>query len=487
MKILFVAPEVSPFAKTGGLADVAGSLPRALRQLGHDVRIIMPYYKCVEESRNPLRKGRKSVETIIDGEVRKGLLRQSSLDAVPVYMIENREFFGRDGLYGTADGDFPDNAQRFGFFCRATLEFLRRLDFRPDVLHLNDWQCGLIPVLLRSQYKNDPFFNSIATLITVHNLGYQGLFPPEVLPSLQLDPELFSVKGMEFFGKISYLKGGLLFADMINTVSPTYCREIQTPELGFGFDGILHSRQSHLHGILNGIDPKQWDPAMSRALPASYDASDIKGKATDKRALQKELGLKIAAETPIACMVTRLDTQKGLDLVEDAWEALMQRDLQFVLLGTGEPKHMEFFTRLQERYPERVAIRLTFDDPLAHRIYAGSDIFLMPSHYEPCGLGQLIALRFGTIPVVRRTGGLADTVVDPQDDVQNANGFLFDEASGAALVAALDRALALYPDTRAWRKLMRRGMTQDFSWTASAQKYLELYQKALEVRNVGRT
>ncbi|MFA5516671.1 MAG: glycogen synthase GlgA [Desulfuromonadales bacterium] len=487
MKILFIAPEVSPFAKTGGLADVAGSLPRALRQLGHDVRIIMPYYKAVEESRNPLRKGRKSVEVVIDGEPRKGLLRQSSVDLVTVYLIENREYFDRDGLYGTAAGDYPDNAQRFGFFCRAALEFLRRLDFRPDVLHLNDWQTGLVPVLLRSELKNDPFYNGIATLLTVHNLGYQGIFPPEVLSSLHLDPGLFSVKGMEYFGNVSFLKGGLLFADMINTVSPSYCREIQTPELGFGFDGILRQRQGHVHGILNGIDPKQWDPALSSALPASYDAADLKGKSADKRALQKELALEIAAETPIVSMVTRLDTQKGLDLVEEAFEELLKRDLQFILLGTGEQKHMEFFEQIKDRYPGRVAVRLTFDDALAQRIYAGSDIFLMPSHYEPCGLGQLIALRFGALPVVRRTGGLADTVVDPEEDAQNANGFLFAEASAAALLAALDRALALYPDTRAWRKMVRRGMTEDFSWNRSAQSYLDLYQKALEVRHAGRS
>ncbi len=483
MKILFVAPEVAPFAKTGGLADVAGSLPRALRQLGHDVRLILPLYQSVEESHYPLRKGRKSVEVVIDGELRKGLLRQSALDSVPVYFIDNRDYFHRPGLYGTAAGDYPDNAQRFGFFCRAVLEFLRRLDFRPDVLHLNDWQTGLIPVLLRHELKNDPFFNAIGTVLTIHNLGYQGLFPPEILLSLRLDPSLFAIDGLEYYGKVSFLKGGLLFADALTTVSPTYCREIQTPELGLGFDGILRQRRDALHGILNGLDTKQWDPALSSALPANYDASDLKGKAADKKALQKELGLTVSPATPIVCMITRLDTQKGLDLVEEAWPGLLQRDLQFVLLGTGEQQHTAFFEQVKGRFPGRVSINLAFDDALAHRIYAGSDLFLMPSRYEPCGLGQLIALRFGTIPVARRTGGLADTVVDPADSPREANGFLFREATGADLLAALDRALALFPDKRAWRKLVRRGMTQDFSWGRSAQQYLEIYQQALEVRH----
>lgn len=481
MKILFVASEVAPFAKTGGLADVTGSLPRALRQLGHDVRIVLPLYREVEARGFAPRKGRRSVEVSIDGTPCKGLLRQTETDSVPVYFIDNRFFFGREGLYGTAAGDYPDNAQRFGFFCRAVLEFLRRLDFRPEVLHLHDWQTGLIPVLLGTEFKADPFFGAMASLFTIHNLGYQGIFPPAVLPSLGLDPALLSVEQMEYYGQVSFLKGGIQFADLITTVSETYCREIQTPPFGFGFDGILRNRGERLHGILNGLDPKQWDPALDSALPVSYTAEDLKGKAACKRNLQKGLGLTVTADRPLVAMVTRLDTQKGLDLVQEAWDELLRRDLQFVLLGSGEQKLTEFFAAIHDRYPGQVAIRLAFDDPLARRIYAGSDLFLMPSHYEPCGLGQMIALRYGSVPVVRRTGGLADTVVDPQDDPQGANGFTFADASAADLLAALDRAFALFPDKRSWRKIMRRGMTQDLSWTRSAQQYLELYQRAMEL------
>jgi starch synthase len=482
MKILLVASEVTPFAKTGGLADVAGSLPRALRQLGHDVRIMMPCYKTVEERGFSLRKGRKSVEIPIGGTFHKGLLRQSSLDSVPVYFIENRDYFHREGLYGTAAGDYPDNAQRFGFFCRATLEMLRRLDFRPDVLHLNDWQTGLLPVLLRTELKNDPFFATIGTLLTIHNLGYQGLFPPGILTALGLEPGLFKVSGLEYYGQVSLLKGGVLYADILNTVSPTYCREIQTPEMGLGFDGILADRKNDLYGVLNGLDQKLWDPALDASLPLPYSAADLRGKPANKKALQKELGLDPAPGVPLVSMVTRLDSQKGLDLVEEAWEGLIRQELQFVLLGIGDQKHMDRFARLQHLYPGRVSIQLRFDDGLARRIYAGSDIFLMPSRYEPCGLGQLIALRYGTVPLVRKTGGLADTVTDPAADPQAANGFTFDEPTAAALLSALERGLALYAERRAWLKLVKRGMGQDISWKASAHRYLELYQKAVEVR-----
>lgn len=482
MKILFVASEVAPFAKTGGLADVAGSLPRALRQLGHDVRIVLPCYQVIQEQGYVFRKGRRSVEVSAGGRSDKGLLRQTAIDDVPVYCLHHQGYFQRPGLYGTAAGDYPDNALRFGFFCRAVLQLLRRLDFRPDVVHLNDWQTGLIPVLLRAELAGDPFFSGVATILTIHNLGYQGIFPADTLAALGLPPALFSLDGLEYYGKISFLKGGLLFSDLITTVSETYCREIQTPGMGFGFDGILRHRREVLFGILNGIDTRQWDPAGDSRIPHRYDAADLKGKGGCKRALQKEMGLAVAPATPIVCMVTRLDMQKGLDLLEDAWEGIVRRDLQFVLLGSGERKHTAFFEALRDRHPGKVAIRLSFDDSLARRIYAGSDIFLMPSRYEPCGLGQMIALRYGTVPVVRQTGGLADTVIDPAHDAGNANGFTFQGLSGAALLGALDRALARFADRRSWRKLMRQGMTSDFSWTRSAERYVELYRKAMEVR-----
>lgn len=482
MRILFISSEVAPFAKTGGLADVAGSLPRALHQMGHDVRILLPYYQSVEAQGFAPRKGRRNVEVTIAGEERKGVLRQMSLDGVPVYFIDYRPYFFREGLYGTPAGDYPDNAHRFGFFCRAALGLLPRLDWKPDVLHLHDWQTGLIPILLRTELRDDPFFARMPTLLTIHNLGYQGLFPPEVIPALGLDWSLFSMAGMEFWGRASFLKGGLVFADLLSTVSPTYCREIQTPEFGFGLDGVLRSRNADLYGILNGIDPKQWDPLLDAAIPSHFTAEDLKGKVRDKRALQKELGLDPSSEAPLVAMISRLDTQKGIDLVESAWEGMMARDLQFVLLGSGDEKHSRFFAGVRDRHPGKISINLTFNDALARRIYAGSDLFLMPSHYEPCGLGQLIALRYGALPLARRTGGLADTVIDPHDDPKRANGFLFDAPSADALLATLDRALEAYRKRRAWLPMVRHGMTGDFSWNTSAQKYVELYEKAREKR-----
>jgi starch synthase len=479
MKILVVASEITPFAKTGGLADVIGSLPRALRQMGHDVRVILPCYQAIEEQGFSLRKGRKSVEVTIDGVVRKGLLRQTTIDGVTVYFIENREYFQRSGLYGDATGDYPDNALRFGFFCRAALEFLRRLDFRPDVLHLNDWQCSLIPVLLRTELKDAPFYAGMGTVLTIHNIGYQGLFPPQTLKSLHLDPTLYHMERMEYFEQISFLKGGIVFADRLNTVSESHCREIQTPELGFGLDGLLRKRSAHLSGILNGIDHKAWDPELDSALAVNYSVNDLRGKASNKRALQKELGLE-ASNKPMVAMVTRLDNQKGLDLVQEAWQELLRRDLQFVLLGTGDPKLSAFFAAQKDLHPGQVAIALKFSEALARRIYAGSDLFLMPSRYEPCGLGQMIALRYGSLPLVRRTGGLADTVIDTEEKSSEANGFSFIDYSAPALLATLDRALDLYADRRAWLKVVRRAMTGDFSWARSAEHYLELYRLATE-------
>ncbi|MDW7645032.1 MAG: glycogen synthase GlgA [Desulfuromonadales bacterium] len=483
MKILVVSPEVAPYAKTGGLADVAGSLPQALRRLGHDVRVMLPCYQSIQRGGFALRKSRKSVEITIAGQERKGLLRQTTLEGVTVYFIENQEFFGREGLYGTPAGDYADNAERFGFFCRAVLAFLRRLDFRPDVIHLNDWQTGLIPVLLRNELRADPFYSSMGTLLTIHNLGYQGLFPATALETLELPPSLFAMDALEYYGRVSFLKGGIVYADKINTVSPTYRDEILSPEMGIGFDGILRARQQDVSGILNGLDGKQWDPSIDTALPANYSAANLHGKKSNKRALQKALGLDTQMNVPLVAMVTRLDTQKGLDIVEDAWQHLLQRDLQFVLLGSGEKVHTDRFERLRNDAPGRISIHLGFDDSLARRIYAGSDLFLMPSLYEPCGLGQLIALRYGSLPLVRRTGGLADTVYDPADDPQRANGFVFEEPTSAALVAALDRALALYGDRRSWLRLVKRGMEQDFSWTRSAQDYLQLYRSTQEHRH----
>ncbi|APG28581.1 starch synthase [Syntrophotalea acetylenivorans] len=481
MNILLVASEVTPFAKTGGLADVAGALPQALAHLGHDVRICMPYYRSISEKPFVTKRLEVTVEVEIAGALRSVGIYLGRLGEVPVYFLDYPEFFQRQGLYGTAAGDYPDNAQRFGLFCRAVLEALPQLDFRPDVLHLNDWQTGLIPVLLHSERAADPFYTRTGTVMTIHNLGYQGLFPPEALTEIGLDPGLFHMEGLEYYGQLSFLKGGLFFSDLVTTVSPSYCREIQTPEFGHGFEGILHKRRKELIGILNGIDCQQWNPATDAALHTPYSAENPKAKIQNKLDLQHRLGLARDSHLPIVAMVTRLATQKGLDILEAAWPQLIRRPLQFVLLGDGEEKHMAFFRRLQDKHPELVSITLSFDDSLARRIYAGSDLFLMPSHYEPCGLGQLIALRYGAIPLVRRTGGLADTVSDV-DKNPLGNGFVFTAPTAKALIKTLNRALKRYHDHDDWACLVQRAMAEDFSWEQSAGRYVEIYQRAQECK-----
>lgn len=480
MKILLVAPEVAPLAKTGGLADVAGALPRELRRLGHDVRIILPYYRVTRERGVPLEPATWPVQAVVGGDLRRGLVRETRLDEVPVYLLEHNDYFDRPSLYGGLEGDYPDNAERFGFFCRAVLDFVRHGPFRPEVLHLNDWQTGLIPVLLRHELASDPFYRGIGSLLTIHNLGYQGLFPPAALATLGLPGELFTLDGVEYYGQVSLLKGGVQFADLLTTVSPTYCREIQRPEQGLGFDGLLRRRRRDLFGVLNGLDPEQWNPLTDQALAAPYNADDLRGKARCKRLLQQELGLKVDPTRPLVALVTRLDRQKGLDLVEAAWDKILSRPLQLVLLGSGEKGLTERFAALGAASTSRAAVRLTFDDALARRIYGGSDLFLMPSRYEPCGLGQLIALRYGSVPLVRSTGGLADTVSDIDRDPRQGNGFSFFKPSPAALLAALDRALGRFERRRDWLALVRRGMRADFSWRQPAGRYLELYQKIKE-------
>lgn len=483
MNILLAASEVAPFAKTGGLADVAGALPRELHRMGHDVRIFMPLYRTVREQDFGLCPLVELPSVEIGGVNYEGRLWQGNLQGVPVYFLEQDDFFDRAGLYGTSQHDYVDNAERFGFFARALLAALPLIGFRPDVLHLNDWQTGLVPALLRSEGDANPFYAETATVMTIHNLGYQGLFPEQAVAAVGLDPALFSIDGLEYYGQLSFLKSGLVYADLMTTVSKTYCTEIQTPEMGHGFDGILHARADRLFGVLNGIDDQLWDPLHDPALTSPYSFEDLAGKAANKRQLQKVLGLTVDAEVPLLAMVTRLASQKGLDLVEQAWDALLERGVQLVILGSGDQDTMDRFEQLGALHPDRVAVHLGFDDRLARLIYAGSDMFLMPSHYEPCGLGQLIALRYGSVPVVRKTGGLADTVFDPLEQPQRANGFTFSQLSALAMLAAIDRALALYRTPQDWQRLVRSGMQGDFSWRQSALRYVDLYQKAVELHH----
>lgn len=475
MRILYCASEAVPLAKTGGLADVAGALPLALAEQGSDVRLVVPRYRSI-----PLDGLRRAgaVSVPVGGETVTGTIFESGLDGtlVPVWLVDQPRWFDREGLYGEGGSDYPDNLARFTFFCRAALAWLGAQPWQPDVLHCNDWQTALIPVVVAAEERR-----RVPTLVTIHNLAYQGLFASEQYPVTGLPQSLFTPRGLEFWSKVNVLKGGLLFADLLNTVSETYAREIQTEEFGAGLDGVLRDRREDLFGILNGVDYSTWDPSTDPLIPAAYTADDLSGKRTCKAHLQRTFNLPVLADTPLIGMVTRLADQKGLDLVASIIGDVLRERVQFVLLGTGDPAYHALFESLAGRHRHQVGVRLGFDNALAHQIEAGADLFLMPSRYEPSGLNQLYSLRYGTVPVVRRTGGLADSIVDltPQTLANGtANGFVFDEYAPQMLLGALRRALVTYKDQVSWRRLLETGMRADFSWARSARKYLDLYERA---------
>lgn len=482
MKVLYCVSEAVPYVKTGGLADVAGALPAALRGLGYDVRVVLPRYRGVSlEGLTPLFPLR--IEA--GGEVVSGLaLEGHSPAGVPVYLIDCPRFFDREGLYGEGGRDYPDNLARFAFFSRAAVAIAAQA-FHPDLVHCNDWHTGLIPAYLHQRERAGQ--RAWPSLFTIHNIGMQGLFPAAEFPALGLLDDYFTPEGVEFWGKVNCLKGGLVFADVLNTVSETYAREIQTAEFGAGLEGILAGRRRDLFGVLNGVDYSQWDPRVDRYLPARYSPEELDGKRHCKRALQRETGLEPLPYAPLIGMVSRLTDQKGCDLVAAVLPALLERGAQFVLLGTGDPRYHAIFTHLARSHPRQVFAALTFDEALAHRIEAGADFFLMPSRYEPSGLNQLYSMRYGTIPVVRRTGGLADSVVDASPaavDGGSATGFVFEPYQPQALLAALDRALAAFRDPVTWRRIQQAGMLADFSWDRSAGRYAALYREAVG-RRVG--
>lgn len=487
MRILLVASEVFPFAKTGGLADVAGSLPLALASMGHDVRVAMPKYGAVDETRYNLvpildeiivRLGDTSYLT----QIKRSFFPETN---VPIYFVQNHSLFGRAGLYQENGTDYTDNDVRFGVFCKAVLWLIKALDWQPDIIHCNDWQTALIPIYLRHDAEvaaADPAFAKQKVLFTIHNLAYQGLFGWDSLARLGLSPSLFAPDKLEFYGKLNLMKGAILYSDAISTVSRRYAEEIQTQEFGCGLDGLLCQRREKLFGIMNGIDYSVWDPRTDPHLPVHYSANSLGGKTRCKKALQAELGLEVKADVPLVAMITRLDPQKGLDLVAQAMDELMKENVQFVLLGSGHPEFHEFFEAAARKYPQRMSVNLRLDIPLSHRIEAGADIFLMPSRFEPCGLNQLYSMRYGTIPVVRRVGGLADSVTDATEEnitQGTATGFVFDDYSPEAMMGALRRALAAYEKKPLWRQLQRTGMAQDFSWDASARQYVELFENML--------
>jgi starch synthase len=508
MKVLLAASEVVGFAKTGGLADVVGSLPRALARRGHECAVILPLYNSARQATVAPRPTEHTFNIAIGGRTVTGRLWRSTLpgSTIPVYLIEQSAYFERDdpaqgrGLYQwtTPRGDkqdYPDNCERFVFFCRAVLETLRLLGFWPDVLHANDWQTGLLPVYLREEYgprssaerdekprAASSHYDRIRTLFTIHNIAYQGVFWHWDMNLTGLDWRLFNHELLEFYGHLSFLKAGIVFADLLNTVSPSYAKEIQTPYYGCGLHGVLSERHDRLFGIVNGVDYAEWDPATDPRLPANYDLDSVAvGKAVCKRALQNRYGLSEGPGTPLLGMVARLVEQKGIDLVLGAAGPLLEQGTQLVVLGEGNPAYHRGFLDLKARYPDQVGLTLSFDETLAHQIEAGVDLFLMPSLYEPSGLNQLYSMKYGSVPVVRATGGLADTVVDCTPETLaagKATGFSFLARTPEALLETVQRALAFYrgqPDQ--WLRLLRNGMRQDWSWDRNAAEYERLYAK----------
>ncbi|MBI4187449.1 MAG: glycogen synthase GlgA [Chloroflexi bacterium] len=481
LDVAIVSPEIVPFAKTGGLGDVLGALPPALERLGLRLCLFMPAYRSVLTGGFPLEDTGVRFSVPISGHRQEGsLFKTVTGSAIPVYLVRADRYFDRDYLYTTPDADYPDNAERFTFFARAVLEVLRKSP--PRLLHVHDWQSALAAVFLKTQPQLYPELASTRTVLTIHNLGYQGLFSPEHWPTLSLERRFFTPDYLEFFGKINFLKGGLVFADAITTVSPAYAEEIKTAEQGFGLEGVLRRRAADLAGILNGVDYSVWDPETDPFIAQNYGPRNLAGKRACKTALQQAFGLPLDADVPLAGMVSRLTAQKGLDLLREALDGLLSRGLQFVLVGVGETSYQQFFNRLPLDYPGQVGVKLAFDEPLAHRAIASADIFFLPSRYEPGGLVQLYSLKYGTVPVVRATGGLKDTVEEFDPDRGTGNGFVFRRYQAEDFLAAVDRAIGLFHQRDKWAVLMGNAMAADFSWGRSARAYLDLYRKlGLEV------
>ena len=480
MKILFAASEMVPFCKTGGLADVIGALPPVLADMGHDVAVMLPGYSVIDRKRYGFRKKTRRIDIKIGREIKPLVVSTAQWKGLVVHLLENEEYFGRKkGLYGDAGADYSDNGYRFAFFSRGVLETAKRLRFKPDIVHTHDWQAGLVNTYLAANYAKDPWFKGTATLFTIHNLGYQGVFPVEVFSITGLPREEFHWTKLEYFGEVSFIKGGIVYADAVSTVSETYANEITGESMGFGLHGALAERRGDLYGIVNGIDENLWNPEKDRYIPAVYSAGDIKGKKVCRKALLDACDLKAGVYIPVIGMVSRLDAQKGLDILEDAISRLMAMDIRMVILGTGAEEHQEKMRILTERYPESLHVTIGFDNDLAKLIYAGSDAFLMPSKYEPCGLGQLIAMKYGTLPIVHSTGGLADTVRDIDIHPSDGNGFAFDKYSSDALVGTVARAVITFrkKGRRLWRKTVKRAMNSDFSWKKSAEKYIDLFKQ----------
>jgi starch synthase len=479
MKILFVASEGLPYSKTGGLADVVEGLPRALHDLGHQVAVLLPRYR-----------GNKTTSTLVSsvtislGDTLRfpALAEGPSSGGTRYFFVDDPEFFDRPHLYGNKNEDYPDNFARFTEFSRAAIEFAKRV-WLPDVIHCHDWQAALVPVLLRTQYAHDRVTRSLPVVLTVHNLGYQGIFPQSSVRAAGLPESIFTMEGLEFFGKVNFLKGGLIFADYLTTVSRRYAKEIQTPEYGFGLEGILRNRAERLVGILNGVDYAVWSPEVDTLIAQNYSVHNLDGKKACKKDLLSAFHLpEENMERPVVGIISRFVSQKGFDLISEISAELANENLALAVLGNGEEKYEGLFKKLAEKYPARVGIKIGYDNTLAHKIEAGADLFLMPSRYEPCGLNQVYSLRYGTAPIVRATGGLDDTIQPFDAQTQQGTGFKFETYAGEALLECIRTALKTYRDLNAWRALQANGMAKDFSWKASAGAYVTVYEAAKRAR-----
>jgi len=483
MQILMVTPEANPFARSGGLAEGIYALAWSLVRLGHQVTVVLPLYRQVRESGRPLSFTGQTLSIPVSWKTLPAEIYQSQIDPLlNFYFIAQDALFNREGLYGTSYGAFEDNAERFIFFSRAVVEMMEALKLESDICHCHEWQTGLVPVYLRTLYNDRPRLPKLAVVYTVHNVGYQGLFSSFDMPLTGLGWELLSPKGLEFYGKINLMKGGLVFADLLSTVSGKYREEILTPEYGFGLEGLFQERASELYGILEGVDYVRWDPARDAYLAAPYGPDNLEGKKACRAALLSQFDLDLPQDRPLIGLTTRFFERKGIDLLENSLDDLISLGAGFVLQGTGEERHQYLLQEISQRYPRQMGLFVGFTEDLAHQIIAGADIFLMPSRYEPCGLDQLYCLRYGTIPVVRATGGLEETIQEYDPGTGQGNGFKFNGYTPAELLGAVQRTLAVYQDQAAWQSLMRKNMALDFSWDTVAPKYVELYQRAQEKR-----
>jgi starch synthase len=482
VKILFVASEALPYSKTGGLADVVEALAKTLVQMGHDVTVLLPRYRGNKINSTWI----SSVTIPLGDRLRFPAIGEGiSVAGVRYFFVDDRRFFDREQLYGEKGTDYPDNAERFTEFARTAIEFVKRV-WLPDVIHCHDWQTGLIPVLLRTQHADDPMVRPLPVVFTIHNIGYQGLFPFSAMRACGLPDTLFTMDRLEFYGGVNFLKGALIYADYLTTVSRRYAQEIQTPEYGQGLEGVIRARADRLVGILNGVDYSIWSPEVDTFITQNYTAQNLDGKKACKKDLLQQFGLLGAKnenlERPLIGVVSRFVDQKGFDLIAPVAGELMKEDVTLIALGTGQPEYENFLKALAERHPTRVGVKIGYDNPLAHKIEAGADMFLMPSRYEPCGLNQIYSLRYGTVPIVRATGGLDDTIQNYEPQTRQGTGIKFETYSSLALLQAVRQALKLHRETKVWQGIQKNGMSKDFSWKVSAQAYVTLYEAARKSR-----